>query len=1088
MLGHVLFHLLNKTVNIMPEQYCKLFKTLSPISRHELCDEKWGNDINLANGLHLVDYLYHEFREIIVPVFIDNEEAQDWDFPSFMKCFSFASHVCEDVSSFSLQKATALAFMKCFVYSLAWLMNHAYSNRGKNENQMQSLSLLNLNEVFLTVPSKLVNILHVSLMKILYWDFGLAVDDIADALKYFESKAEFEPFTLLLDSPMLRDLHMPLGPNPFVRTSESYITAELAWRNLVCRMKEEGSKYFRSIDNNALNCFFKNASQEEQVALISTIVSQVFFMKSGCHLSAAEQRAIEHVQELVCHLKKWDPLMIKCIAYLTTMIPGGKWWPSWNSFESCSLALNILITLALMPSNSPLRGYCMLNKSHLTAGCILTESENILDGVEGLGKYLIYTCSCSYAYIIGDCTKPVEVGICPSCGKKIGGVNYVAVPGNSVLRDLSDGCESLIGNISFSLRMQPLSYRILRVVVHYCFLLGIMMDGDTADLACILKSPNNIQNQVQVLMGSIGLDIELLDQLIGCPRDMTFQYLHSVLLKLADFPIKGPLCSPQQRDRWEIAFEKIIASQSPNESISEYLQCKQTDCLHDVLQERIPCSPDLLESSFRVTIKPCFSHYRAYFLQKKQLAFQFPCINAVLAHQDHLKELQFLSPLVEFSRELHHLIGNRITREEATSTCVQDILSNKGDLSGRYDAFEVSWNAIRHLVKGYECHQFIEPVPTMHKLQPIGLCLLERKDQGIYLTAILDFLRTRQNSFLEDIRAALLECAPGYDYKLFDAVNARNIQSVPVQDCKSGEIVYFDEKWASNLVRQFASCNSAYGKGTEVEYDDYHIEVEMQFRLIHRKSFLQGEYKEFPYQREVFQRHATLISDITEHVPQVLMPSNKVDTICNELALEGTGPWKLLATLELCLGVLHCMKAEPSELLRDYCERWLGRDIHPIMKKEAFDGIEVKHVVSLYESIEAIASSDVENIVAVCYRSDLDSGMHADIIQMMVRKNVWRSDEYRLSCSRNTGKISAEALRDVLRQFMFRYLTVETFNPDAELQMYLNDGGLLRWPICAEKLEADAGTMVGSPLHEDVLPNWICVKHTRAIYLILKEV
>ncbi|KAH7279889.1 hypothetical protein KP509_37G042500 [Ceratopteris richardii] len=1089
MIGHVLFQLLNKTVNSVPEQHSQIFKTLSSMSRHELFNDEWGIAINHANALHLVDYIYHEFREIMVPVLLDSKEAGDWEFSSFRKCFSFALQASGDVNSFSFQKATALAFMKCFLYSLASLLHHAYSNRGQDENQMQLPSLLNLNEVFLAISSNLLNILQVSFMKILYWDFRLAVDDIADALNYFESKAEFDFFTLLLDNPILRSLHMPLGFNPFMSSSGPYITAEQVWKNLVCMMKEEGSKYSRKIDNNALNYFFNNANEEEQSAFIGTIASQVFFMKSGCHLSTAEQRAMEHVQKLVSHLNNWDPLMKMSVTHLTSMIPGGKWWSAWSSFESCSLALNILVTLSLMPSSSPLRGYCMLNKSHLTKGCMLTEAQNILDGVEGLGQYLVYTCSCSYAYIIGECTKPAQVGICPSCGKQIGGENHVAAPGNQILQDVSNGCESLIGNIFFSLRMQPLSYRILRVLVHYCFLLGIMMDRDTAKLASLLKSPNDIHNLVHILVKSIGLDIELLGQLIGCPRDVTFQYLHSILQRLTDFRLDGPLCSPQQRDQWEMVFDNIVTSQLPYESISEYLQCKQTDCLHDVLQERNPCSADLLESSFRITVKPSFSQYRAYYLQKKQLSSEFPCINAVLVHAKHLKELRFLLPLIEFSRELHHLIGHKITRQEATSTSIQDILSHQCDLSGRYDTFEASWNAIRHLVKGYECHEFIEPVPPMHKLQPIGLCLLEKKDQGIYLTAILDFLRTCQNAFLEDIRAALLECAPACDYKLFDAVDARNIQSVPIQFCKAGEIVYFDEKWASNLVRQFASCNPAYGKGTEVEYDDYHIEVEMQYRIIHGKSFLLGEYKEFPYQREAFQRHATLISDLTEHVPQALLPSNKVATICNELALEGTGPWQLLVTLELCLGFLNRMKVEPSELLRDYCERWLGSDIHPIMKKEAFDRIEVKHVVSLYESIEAMASSDVEDMVAMCYRSDLDSGMHADLMQMlMVRKNMWRSDDCRQSCSRNIGNVNVEALRDVLKQFMFRYLTVETFNPDDELQIYLRkEGGLVTWPISAEKLESDAGAVVGGPLHEDFLPNCICVKHTRAIYLILKE-
>ncbi|KAI5056537.1 hypothetical protein GOP47_0028355 [Adiantum capillus-veneris] len=198
--------------------------------------------------------------------------------------------------------------------------------------------------------------------------------------------------------------------------------------------------------------------------------------------------------------------------------------------------------------------------------------------------------------------------------------------------------------------------------------------------------------------------------------------------------------------------------------------------------------------------------------------------------------------------------------------------------------------------------------------------------------------------------------------------------------------------------------------------------------------------------------------------------------------MEGLGPWQLLVTLELCLGYLRRMNAEPSELLRDYCERWLGIDAHPILKKGVFDEIEVRHVVSLYEGLEAVASSAVEDMVSSSYVADLDAELHKDLLcSFVVRKAGWRCDVGAPSrASSSKGKLGAEAFRDVLNRFMFRYLTTDTFKPDDELQMYLMNEGLVTWP--AEDLEVAGGSL------EDIFPPSFQLRHARALYLSLKQI
>ncbi|KAH7432379.1 hypothetical protein KP509_07G019800 [Ceratopteris richardii] len=81
-----------------------LLGELSEYLIHELFNEEWGIAINHGNALHLVDYIYHEFREIMIPVLLDNKEAQDWEFSSFEKCFCFALQVSGDINSFLFKR------------------------------------------------------------------------------------------------------------------------------------------------------------------------------------------------------------------------------------------------------------------------------------------------------------------------------------------------------------------------------------------------------------------------------------------------------------------------------------------------------------------------------------------------------------------------------------------------------------------------------------------------------------------------------------------------------------------------------------------------------------------------------------------------------------------------------------------------------------------------------------------------------------------------------------------------------------------------------------------------------------------------
>ncbi|MCO5586349.1 hypothetical protein L7F22_040289 [Adiantum nelumboides] len=90
----------------------------------------------------------------------------------------------------------------------------------------------------------------------------------------------------------------------------------------------------------------------------------------------------------------------------------------------------------------------------------------------------------------------------------------------------------------------------------------------------------------------------------------------------------------------------------------------------------------------------------------------------------------------------------------------------------------------------------------------------------------------------------------------------------------------------------------------------------------------------------------------------------------------------------------------------------------------------------------------VEDMVSShCYRVDLDAEMHKDLLCSVVLRKVGVE-----TCGSSKVKLGVEAFRNVLKRFIFRYLTTGTFKLGDEIQMYLANEGLVMWP--AEELEA----------------------------------
>lgn len=213
-------------------------------------------------------------------------------------------------------------------------------------------------EALRSVSPELRSAMQVFLMKVLHWELGQSANEMLNIWSACKRTALFKDVSCLLDHPMLRKGTNRLGYDPFMISFDEYITAEMALTDLL------------SADSRRMDQLLKGAAgREQQAGLVAAAASNLFLPKSERSLSVAEETSVTLLRNIVDQSSECN--------FFTTRVLGN-----------------------LMENNS---------------GAPWHPPEGVLDGASGIGQFEEFVCSCGYRYIIGDCTRPNQVGICPQC-------------------------------------------------------------------------------------------------------------------------------------------------------------------------------------------------------------------------------------------------------------------------------------------------------------------------------------------------------------------------------------------------------------------------------------------------------------------------------------------------------------------------------------------------------------------------------------------------------------------------------------------------------------------------------------------------
>ncbi|GES90916.1 hypothetical protein GLOIN_2v1785271 [Rhizophagus clarus] len=713
-------------------------------------------------------------------------------------------------------------------------------------------------------------------------------------------------------------------------------------------------------------------------------------------------------------------------------------------------------------------------------------------------KLTRYSCKCGYKYLIANCGGAVITSKCPECGNTIGGANHQAAEGNTMLDnkpiaqlDANDQTgyigEPVNQNLYHSFRyMTPTSYRILHLIVHV--LIGA--SAPQPALVFLQKNDQTATDSENYCMDHIRNDWETLKNLLNCSDANLALMFHSLISLMIEKPLSNQqVTTSAEREKWETEFTNYITPLIKNITetatnyrmkLSEALNKNQKGSLIEneinqtlVMDQRY--RSENLPNLWRTIGTISFDGFRAYYMSDTTRNSNFPFLSVFFKYSQQLKLLKHLLPIVKFVQILHSKLGYQLTRQDAGEMSFIKFInreSNDGNneevfnnLKTAFDGFKLGWNTVISSVDRYQCHELPDDKPVIGDDSPVVFGLVEQKDSGIFLCAILYYLINIQNKFLQEV----IEIPPGTCKSLkfldeptfdFESPTSKTKPEIPNGYClqpmyldyvRSVNIINFE--WDDDILT-YSQRNLAIARGEDIVYDLTKIEAELANILVFEKVYIETQpdsqlYLEpFPYHMELFQGYMRILSDIKNLITQEPIPVEKMNDLgfyrnsglrhASESVLDNAS--EILSSLEILLCfVKRTAVGDREKPIKDYVSQWMK--LSSLSEHEGFAKIlnvnlRLKHLVSLYELVEEQVADIKIRYIHEKYKENLSADMEKAIIN---------SVDFEQQTTMKKA-IPAEAFALALKRFMLRFLTLENQKEKDPLSVYLQDSTLNFWP------------------------------------------
>ncbi|RHZ88035.1 hypothetical protein Glove_26g184 [Diversispora epigaea] len=1027
---------------------------------------------------------------------IQQNYFSELDMADMIEFFLSASNALLNTEIEPLQRITSIAFLKEFVGRLWETTITDDFTRPIAIDKIMEIGNFNVQTVLdqinnvMAIENPLIYSLKIYFLRDL-WFRNFSIDDIK---KFCKGQTRTLPWLLSLEWGDNNDNRLPFNTYWYL---PEYAQAEDAFRFLYSINNNSQMQQFTQLLPNNLN---------SRIAFMGLIISRLHTIRASREWGPSEIRAagfLKNVSRVNGLSDIYKNSINKIISNRHPLLHFDARMDNNTLFINSVIAHTIILHASMNPNVSPLT--TLLHRLDLCKNMYILTSAVI--GVEQVTRY---TCECGYKYIIANCGYTMNEQKCPGCKvRMLGGANNRAHSSNIRTQPTND-LAGYIGetpnqDITYCIRtMTPTSFRILHLFVH--ILIGASAPSTLA--INFLQKNNQVATDTEhYCLGHIQNDWNVLKQILNCSDENLALTLHSILANMTQNPPSASnLNAPNQREEWETLFTRNYVS-SQIKSITETTTNFRTrlDTASNAVQGN---NANVIESEINQTLTTVdisqlprlwrkigintFESFRDYYNGNlAQYKEQFPVLAVYFKHEERLTHVKHLWDIVKFVQLLSARLSYRLNRNEVSALTFRKYFSSERNdeaLMTAYRDFENAWNSVIYNVDKYQCHK-INIKPKMNFDQKLILALIEPKDEGVFLCAILEYLVFIQNKFIEEI----MTIKPGTcrslrfleDSDSFDETEGPSqyyIQSLTLERSRKDNLISYQWEGDYDGILQFSERNLGLGRGQDIIYDLQKIEQELARYLVFEKVHIEMIenttlfMEPFSYHMELFQSSTKTIGDIRNLIPQEPISPEKVSAIMgiptnsfnftpDQMDTLIDNPSDILSALEILLCFVKRSPGGDGEFsIKEYISQWAS--LSKISENAKFNSLlnadlKLKHLVGLYELIEEQVADTTVKYVSEKYQVPITNDLE---------NSINKAIDWTIPPSQKE-LLPAKAFALALKRFMYRCLQGEDIKESDPLNLYICDESFYFWP-----------SSVSQKLIDDLFPDEIMVSHTFTVY------
>ncbi|GBC08609.1 hypothetical protein RclHR1_08250006 [Rhizophagus clarus] len=997
-----------------------------------------------------------------------------------------------------LQRIASIAFLKEFAKKF-W--DHLIENKNDYLNPLtyklldvedfDSTSLVEQLNTTMSLAHPLINAFKLYLLRELRINKEFSSDDIK---KFCEAQSRTLDWFSNLNLDDKDEYRLPF--NPYWAISD-YGKLEIAY-----------SLFYNSSNKAQFNEIFKQYNSQtpnllNKMRLFGIVVSKLHAIRASREWRHNENQIAEYFTEKINWLttipENFKAILLKIMTNTQSLLRINNIITNSELLMKSVIAHIIGLHTLLDSNTTPLSMYMHKIEDAQKTFILTCQSDIesiIFSTIAAKDKVSRYSCKCGYKYLIGECGQAMATSKCPECKRVIGGSNHVSAIGNTRIdaanRNAFDSndqkgyiSESINKDISYTTRnMPPVAYRILHLIVHT--IIGSQA-GSQAVTTFIHQHNKNYTNVENYCMEHIGNDWEVLKRILNCSDENLALTFHSIIMTLTNNPpvYNSKLNTPNDRDQWETTFTQTCVlpyTRNINESSAQFRtqieqNMKKDDVKKSLLEEQINQTNlmderyynENLPSLWRIIGKIDYNSFRAYYISDPKNIGKYPFLNIFFKYFEDLPLIKYLYPMVKFIQILNNKLGYKISRDDAKTTTFRMFIESEEDkdaynsLSKSFNEFQVAYNFMINKVNRYQCHELPKSKPQITDKLSIIYGLIEGKDEGIYLCAILEYLINIQNAFLGKIMlispgscdSLRFLQSPSWDDSTSTIDDSPYfIRTMKVDHAIENNFIIYE--WNEEIL-QYSQRNLGIGKGQDIIYDLQRIESELANILVRNKVYFEVGNEQlvldpFPYHLELFSSSMRILGDIKSLIPQEPIPSDKLSHIIGQnaitsymslstssstLASKNSNSSELLSLLEILLCFIKRTSVGNGELsLIEFINQWV--QLSSLTEGTRFETIlsynlQLKHIVSLYEIIEEQVTDIMIQFVDKKYKQPLSDEMEEDLDNNIDFENG------------NKEKIPADSFIIAIKRFIQRVLQIENDKENHKLYDYFTDMSLNLW-------------------------------------------